>query len=146
MPGCACLHSKPYRSPGLVVHHGMSAYQTDSRIDDYIATLAFLAAGDMPSGARVVHAADPEVSKTIKRTRQSYFTLHGNICALLGARDHLTIFIYDPPSCPILRALLTRATGTGPRGRFKSGRRETINQRALLHLFQAISARNRAGG
>jgi hypothetical protein len=33
-------------------HHGMSAYQTDSRIDDYIQTLAFLAAGDLPAGAR----------------------------------------------------------------------------------------------
>jgi hypothetical protein len=44
----------------------------------------------------LVHAADPEVSETIKRTRQPYFTLHGNIYALLGAKDHLTIFIYDP--------------------------------------------------
>ena len=30
----------------------MSAYQTDSRIDDYIQTLAFLVAGDVPPGAR----------------------------------------------------------------------------------------------
>ena len=44
----------------------------------------------------LVHAADPEVTETIKRTKQPYFTLHGNICALLGAKDHLTIFIYDP--------------------------------------------------
>jgi hypothetical protein len=30
-----------------------------------------------------VHAADPEVSETIKRSRQPYFVLQGNICALL---------------------------------------------------------------
>ncbi len=44
----------------------------------------------------LVHAADPDVTETIKRTKQPYFTLNGNICALLGAKDHLTIFIYDP--------------------------------------------------
>jgi hypothetical protein len=44
----------------------------------------------------LVHAADPEVTETIKRTKLPYFTLGGNICALLGAKDHLNIFIYDP--------------------------------------------------
>ena len=37
----------------------------------------------------LVHAADPEVTETIKRTKQPYFTLNGNICALLGAKEHL---------------------------------------------------------
>jgi hypothetical protein len=44
----------------------------------------------------LVHAADQEVTETIKRTKQPYFTLHGNICARLRAKDRLTIFIYDP--------------------------------------------------
>src|SRR5205807_3608463 len=44
----------------------------------------------------VWNVADPEMTETIKCTRQPYFTLQGNICALLGAKDHLTIFIYDP--------------------------------------------------
>jgi hypothetical protein len=29
------------------------------------------------------------VSETIKRSRQPYFVLQGNICALLAARDHV---------------------------------------------------------
>jgi len=29
-----------------------------------------------------VHAADPEVEETIKRSVQPYFVLRGNICAL----------------------------------------------------------------
>ena len=31
----------------------------------------------------LVHAADPDVAETIKRAKQPYFTLEGNICALL---------------------------------------------------------------
>jgi len=44
----------------------------------------------------IAHAADAEVAETIKRSNRPYFVLHGNICALLGAKDHLNIFIYDP--------------------------------------------------
>jgi hypothetical protein len=77
----------------------------------------------------LVHAADPEVTETIKRTTVPYFTLGGNICALLGAKDHLTIFIYDP---------------LAPNPEVREG--ETINQDALLKLFQAVIANNRAGG
>src|SRR6266567_3080999 len=95
----------------------MSAYQTDSRIDEYIHTLPGWQQEMCRQVRDLVHAADPDVTETIKRTKQPYFTLNGNICALLGAKDHLTIFIYDP-----------------------------INKRALLNLFQAIIANNRAGG
>ena len=43
----------------------------------------------------LVHAADPEVAETIKRTKQPYFVLEGNVCALLAARDHVNVFLYD---------------------------------------------------
>jgi hypothetical protein len=33
-----------------------------------------------------VHAADPDVEETIKRTVQPYFVLSGNICALLATK------------------------------------------------------------
>jgi hypothetical protein len=36
----------------LWYHHGMSPYQTDARIDEYIQTLAFLTAGDVPPSTR----------------------------------------------------------------------------------------------
>jgi hypothetical protein len=63
----------------------MSAYQTDSRIDDYIHTLPGWQQEICRQVRDLVHAADPEVTKT-------------------------------------------------------------INQRALLNLFKAIIANNRAGG
>jgi len=43
----------------------------------------------------LVHEADPEVVETIKRRVQPYFVLEGNICALLAARDHVNVFLYE---------------------------------------------------
>ncbi len=82
--------------PCLWYHHSMSAYQTDSRIDEYIQTLPGWQQEMCRQVRDLVHAADPDVTETIKRTNRPYFTLNGNICALLGTKDHLTIFIYDP--------------------------------------------------
>jgi hypothetical protein len=40
----------------------------------------------------LVHAADPEITETIKRTNQPYFVLQGNVWALPAARDHVNVF------------------------------------------------------
>lgn len=74
----------------------MSAYQTDPRVDQYISTLPAWQQDIARQVRDLVHAADPDVTETIKRTDRPYFTLDGNICALLGTKDHLNIFIYDP--------------------------------------------------
>ena len=91
-------------------HHGMSTYQTDARIDDYIRTLPEWQQEICRQVRDLVHAADPEVIETIKRTRQPYFTLNGNICALLGAKGHLNIFIYDP-TVPDPESLINQGQG-----------------------------------
>ena len=68
----------------------------DSRVDDYLATLP---AWQREAAQRVrllLHEADPELSETIKRTRQPYFVLDGNVAAFLGTKNHLDVFIYDP--------------------------------------------------
>src|SRR4051812_3649675 len=45
----------------------------------------------------LIHQAAGDVEETIKRTNRPYFTNAGhNIAALLGAKDHLNVFIYDP--------------------------------------------------
>ncbi len=42
----------------------------------------------------LVHAADAEVSATITRTKLPYFTLEGNICALLGACFYVVFTVF----------------------------------------------------
>jgi hypothetical protein len=68
----------------------------DPRVDEYLATLPDWQAGFGARVRAIVHEADPDVEETIKRGRLPYFVLQGNVCALLAARDHLNVFIYDP--------------------------------------------------
>jgi len=123
----------------------MSEYQTDPRIDEYIQTLPGWQQDLCRQVRDLVHAADPDVTETIKRTKQPYFTLNGNICALLGTKDHLNIFIYDPIA-PDPEGIINQGQGnlTGRTIQVYEG--ETINERALLNLFRAIIANNRVGG
>jgi hypothetical protein len=74
----------------------MATYQTDSRVDDYINSLPNWQQDICRRVRDLVHTADPDVTETIKRTKRPYFTLQGNICALLATRNHVNIFIYVP--------------------------------------------------
>jgi hypothetical protein len=93
----------------------------------------------------LVHAADPEVVETIKRTDRPYFVLDGNVCALLAAKDHVNVFIYDPIA-PDPEGIITagRENKTARTVAIRQG--EPINERALTTLFKAVIANNRAGG
>src|SRR5256885_13657157 len=71
------------------------SYGKDPRVDAYPAGLPGWQRDVCQQVRDLVHAADPEVVETIKRTRQPYFVLDGNVCALLAARDHVNVFIYD---------------------------------------------------
>src|SRR5436305_7591269 len=64
-------------------------------------------------GRALVHAADPDVEETIKRTDRPYFVLGGNICALLATKDHVNVFLYDP-LVPDPEGIITGATRTRP--------------------------------
>jgi hypothetical protein len=73
----------------------MADKRYDPRVDAYIGSLPDWQRGICRRVRALVHAADPEVTETIKRTDRPYFVLHGNICALLAARDHVNVFLYD---------------------------------------------------
>ncbi|HEY7093664.1 MAG TPA: DUF1801 domain-containing protein, partial [Ktedonobacterales bacterium] len=93
----------------------------------------------------LVHAADPEVTETIKRTNRPYFTLEGNICALLAAKGHVNIFIYDPIA-PDPEGIINQGQGNLTARAIQVREGETINERALVNLFKVVIANNRAGG
>ncbi len=123
----------------------MSTYQTDPRVDEYISTLPTWQQDIARQVRDLIHAADPDVTETIKRTKQPYFTLDGNICALLGAKDHLNIFIYDPIA-PDPEGIINQGQGNLTARAIQVRQGETINQRALITLFQEVIKNNRAGG
>jgi hypothetical protein len=59
----------------------------------------------------LVHAADPEVSETIKRTDRPYFVLQGNIAALQATKDHVNVFLYDGGLTPDPEGIITGGHG-----------------------------------
>ncbi len=123
----------------------MNVYHTDPRVDDYIATLPDWQQHVCLKVRDLVHAADLEVTETIKRSKQPYFVLQGNICALLGTKDHVNIFIYDPIA-PDPEGIINQGHGNQTARSIQVYQGQTLNERALLNLFRAIIANNRAGG
>ena len=123
----------------------MSTHHTDPRVDDYINTLPGWQQAICRRVRAAVHAADPEVVETIKRGDRPYFTLNGNICALLGAKDHVNIFIYDPIA-PDPAGLINQGQGNLTARAIQVRQGDTLDEGALVRLFQAVIANNRAGG
>ena len=121
-------------------------YATDPRVDAYIDALPEWQQAICRRVRDLVHEADPEVIETIKRTRQPYFVLRGNICALLAAKDHVNVFLYDGAIVPDPEGIITAGhdNKTARTVAFREG--DAINARALGDMFRAIIANNRAGG
>ena len=120
-------------------------YRSDRRVDDYIKSLPGWQQEVCWQVRDLVHAADADVSETIKRTKLPYFILEGNICALLGAKDHVNIFIYDPIA-PDPEGIINQGQGNRAARAIQVYEGEPIKKRALLKLFKAVIANNRAGG
>src|SRR5260221_8731879 len=122
------------------------SYTADPRVDAYLDALPDWQRAICREVRDLVHAADPEVGETIKRTYIPYFVLQGNICALLAAKDHVNVFLYDGAIVPDPEGIITGGhdNSTGRTIAVRQG--ETINTRALSAMFRQIIANNRAGG
>ena len=121
-------------------------YVKDPRVDDYIDRLPGWQQEICQRMRDLVHEADPAVEETIKRTVQPYFVLDGNICALLAARDHVNVFLYDGGIVPDPEGIVTGGHGNETGRTVAVRREEPINERALLAMFRQIISDNRAGG
>jgi hypothetical protein len=93
----------------------------------------------------VVHAADPDVDETIKRSVRPYFVLQGNVCALLANKDHINLFIYDPHA-PDPDKIINQGQDNATARAIQIYQGDVINRAALIAMLHAVIARNRAGG
>jgi len=121
-------------------------YDKDPRVDAYLDRLPDWQRQIGQQVRDLVHAADPEVEETIKRTVQPYFVLAGNICALLAAKDHINVFLYDGAMVPDPEGIITGGHDNKTGRAIAYRQDERINERALLAMFKQIIANNRAGG
>src|SRR5438067_7312316 len=120
-------------------------YRPDPRVDAYIDSLPDWQGAICRKVRALVHAADPEVVETIKRTDRPYFVLDGNVCALLAAKDHVNVFIYDP-IVPDPAGIITSGHDNKTARTVSIRQGEKINERALTEMFRAVIDNNRAGG
>jgi hypothetical protein len=122
------------------------SHAIDPRVDAYIDALPAWQQAICREVRELLHEADPEMVETIKRTVQPYFVLQGNVAALLAAKDHVTVFLYDGGLAPDPEGIITGGH-ENETGRMIALRRdEPVNRPAMLALFRAIVADNRAGG
>ena len=121
-------------------------HQKDLRVDDYINQLPTWQQSICYEVRDLVHSADVQVEETIKRTVQPYFVLRGNICALLAAKDHVNVFLYDGGIVPDPEGIVTAGhhNTTARTVAFNEG--DSINAPALVAMFKQIIVNNRAGG
>jgi hypothetical protein len=122
------------------------SHPTDPRVDAWIDALPDWQQAICRQVRDLVHAADPEVTETIKRTTQPYFVLQGNVCALLAARDHVNVFLYDGAIVPDPEGIITGGHDNTTARTVAIRRGETINAPALTEMLRQIIANNRAGG
>ena len=108
------------------------SYPTDPRVDAYIEALPEWQQRICREVRDLVHAADSEVTETIKRTRQPYFTLQGNI--------------YDGAIVPDPEGIITAGHDNKTARTVAVREGEKINSSALTVMFKQIIANNRAGG
>lgn len=122
------------------------SYVKDPRVDAYIDHLPDWQQAICRQVRDLVHGADPDVVETIKRTVQPYFVLEGNVAALLAAKDHVTVFLYDGGLAPDPDRIITGGHGNQTGRMIAIHQGEPINAPALTAIFRAIIANNRAGG
>ena len=120
--------------------------RNDPRVDAYIDSLPGWQQEICRQVRSLVHAADPEVTETVKRKIQPYFVLQGNICALLASKDHVNVFLYDGAIVPDPEGIITAGHDNKTARTVAIRQGEVINAPALTAMFRQIIANNRAGG
>jgi hypothetical protein len=121
------------------------SYPADPRVDAFIEALPDWQQDICREVRDLVHAADPNVEETIKRSVQPYFVLQGNVCALLAAKDHVNVFLYDGGNIPPdPHGIITSGHGNKYARTVAVRQGESINAPALTAMFKHIVANNRA--
>ena len=117
----------------------------DRRVDAYIRRLPPWQQEICARVRVIAHRADPEIVETIKRSTRPYFGLEGNVCALLAAKTHVNVFIYDPIA-PDPKRIINQGHGNLTARAIQIHEHDRIDDKALLALLRAVIANNRAGG
>jgi hypothetical protein len=115
------------------------------KIDEYFSTLPEWEQDVCRTLRKIIHAADPQIVEVIKRTNRPYFVLNGNVCALLGTKDHVNLFVYDPIA-EDPENVINQGSGNLTARSIQIYEDTAINETGIIKLLQNVIANNRVGG
>jgi hypothetical protein len=116
-----------------------------SNADDYIASLPTWQQVVCNHVRDLIHRAEPNIVEEIKFKNRPYFTLEGNVCAFLAAKDHVNVFIYDPIA-PDPSGIINQGQDNATARSIQIYESNTLNDKAFIELIQAVAENNRKGG
>jgi hypothetical protein len=119
--------------------------RTNDLIDAYINSLPQWQQIMCKQVRELIHEAEPNIVEEIKFKNRPYFTFKGNVCALLGAKDHVNVFIYDPIA-PDPSGIINQGHDNATARSIQLYEGDAINQNAFIELIKAVANNNRNGG
>jgi hypothetical protein len=119
--------------------------KTIPEVDKYISSLPQWQQAVCKRIRGLIHQAEPNIIEEIKFKNRPYFTLHGNVCALLAAKDHVNVFIYDPIA-PDPLGIINQGHGNTTARSIQIYEGDTLNEKAFSNLIKAVADNNRNGG
>jgi hypothetical protein len=117
----------------------------NSKVNQYISSLPEWQQAVCNHVRGLIHKAEPDIVEEIKFHNRPYFTLEGNVCALLAAKDHVNVFIYDPIA-PDPSGIINQGHGNSTARAIQIYEDDTLDDEAFIELIRAVVSNNRQGG
>lgn len=115
------------------------------KIDDYIASLPEWQQHICIKARKLIHKADPDIVEEIKFTNRPYFTHKGNVCALLAAKNHVNVFVYDPIA-PDPSNIINQGHNNTTARSIQIIEGQFPDEKAFVELIKAVVTNNDQGG
>lgn len=117
----------------------------NARVDAYIASLADWQQDICMKARDLIHQAEPAINEEIKFKNRPYFTYQGNVCALLAAKNHVNVFIYDPIAADP-HGIINQGHANQTARSIQIHKGTFPNEAAFIQLIKAVVSNNKRGG
>lgn len=114
-------------------------------VDNYIDSLPAWQQAVCQKVRNLIHQADENITEEIKFKNRPYFTMQGNVCALLAAKDHVNVFIYDPIA-PDPAGIINQGQSNTTARSIQLYEGDVLDEEAFVNLIKAVTENNHKGG
>ena len=115
------------------------------KVNDYIKSLDDWQQDICNTVRSLIHEADPDIEEVIKFTNRPYFCHKGNVAALLAAKNHVNVFIYDPLA-PDPTGIINQGHDNTTARSIQISKGRSVDRVPFMNLIKEVVANNKAGG